>query len=209
MQLVDTSKELQDTFANDIPDLVWATGAASYSYHFADRKMFDAIVLGSWRRDGTLFAADTTTLVVEDGQLLGIKMGMPGVDFRVRQAALGAVWKGLVTGKQINAADIEGVLQRSQHASWLNPVIHADTYYIHAISVKPEYRGKRVGYRLMDSAINSAREQGFSKLQLDVLSGNPAVEFYRAVGFELLAETRAPKPAAFGVPPEYRMGIEL
>ena len=106
-------------------------------------------------------------------------------------------------------SSIEGVLQRSQHASWLNPVIHADTYYIHAISVKPEYRGKRVGYRLMDSAINSAREQGFSKLQLDVLSGNPAVEFYRAVGFELLAETRAPKPAAFGVPPEYRMGIEL
>ena len=57
--------------------------------------------------------------------------------------------------------------------------------------------------------MTNAREQGFAKLQLDVLSDNPAVEFYRAVGLELLAETTAPDPAAFGVPPEYRMGMKL
>ena len=51
------------------------------------------------------------------------------------------------------------------------------------------------------------RDQHFR--QLDVLSDNPAVGFYRAVGLELLAETTAPKPAAFGVPPEYRMGMRL
>ncbi|MEH6557370.1 MAG: GNAT family N-acetyltransferase [Oceanicoccus sp.] len=140
---------------------------------------------------------------------MGIEIGMPGAEFRARQAALDSVWRELVISKQINTANIEGLLQRSQAASWLNPVIHSDTYYIHAISVKPECRGKRVGYLLMDSAISTAREQGFAKLQLDVLSDNPVVEFYRAVGFELLAETRAPKPSAFGVPPEYRMGMEL
>ena len=37
----------------------------------------------------------------------------------------------------------------------------------------------------------------------------PAVGFYRAVGLELLADTREPKPAKFGVPPEYRMGMNL
>ena len=57
--------------------------------------------------------------------------------------------------------------------------------------------------------MKKAREQGFAKLQLDVLSDNPAVEFYRAAGLELLAETRAPAPSAFGVPPEYRMGMNL
>ena len=57
--------------------------------------------------------------------------------------------------------------------------------------------------------VESARQQGFAKLQLDVLSDNPAVEFYRAVGLKLLAETRAPDPSAFGVPPELRMGMNL
>ncbi|MEM7080624.1 MAG: GNAT family N-acetyltransferase, partial [Pseudomonadota bacterium] len=104
---------------------------------------------------------------------------------------------------------VSGVLERSEHASWLNPVIHADTYYIHALSVKPGFRGKRVGYHLIQNAINHARQQGFGKLQLDVLSDNPAVSFYRAVGLELLAETRAPHPSAFGVPPELRMGLKL
>ena len=75
--------------------------------------------------------------------------------------------------------------------------------------MKPKFRGKRVGYQLIERAINAARKDGFAKLQLDVLSDNPAVDFYRAVGLELLAETRAPIPMAFGVPPECRMGMNL
>lgn len=209
MQLLAASKDLRETFASEIPELVWATGPVSYDYHFADQQLFAAIVLGSWHQDGTLFAADTTTLAIEDGQLMGIEIGMSGPDFRTRQAALGPVWQALVNSNRINRDDLSGVLQRSLHASWLNPVVHADTYYIHAISVKPDFQGKRVGYQLMDNAIRTARKQGFAKLQLDVLSDNPAVEFYRAVGFELLAQTTAPKPAAFGVPPEYRMGMDL
>lgn len=119
------------------------------------------------------------------------------------------VWQGLVASGDADGEDIAGVLERSDHASWLNPVIYEDTYYTHALSVKPEFRGKRVGYALIENAINKAREQGFARFQLDVLSDNPAVGFYRAVGLELLAETTAPKPAAFGVPPEYRMGMKL
>jgi len=35
------------------------------------------------------------------------------------------------------------------------------------------------------------------------------VGFYRSLGLEVLAETRAPKPAEFGVPVEFRMGKVL
>ena len=101
------------------------------------------------------------------------------------------------------------MLERSEHASWLNPLVQADTYYIHALAVKPEFRGKRVGYQLIEDAIRRAREAGYAKFQLDVLSDNPAVGFYQSVGLEVLAETTAPKPAAYGVPPEYRMGMKL
>ena len=53
------------------------------------------------------------------------------------------------------------------------------------------------------------REHGFRALELDVLSDNPAVEFYRAMGLELLVESRAPDPEAHGVPPEWRMAKTL
>jgi hypothetical protein len=62
---------------------------------------------------------------------------------------------------------------------------------------------------LIDVAIKRAKENGYKRFQLDVLSDNPTVGFYRAVGLELLADTREPKPAEFGVPPEYRMGMNL
>ena len=209
MELIAADKGVRDGYADDIPELVWATGPVSYEYHFADRALFDAVVLGSWSSDGSLFAADATTLAVEDGQLMGIEIGMPGPQYRTRQTALGPVWQDLVATGQIDADDIAGVLVRSERASWLNPVIYEDTYYIHALSVKPGFRGQRVGYHLIQNAMTKARERGFAKLQLDVLSDNPAVEFYRAVGLELLAETRAPDPSAYGVPAEYRMGMNL
>lgn len=76
-------------------------------------------------------------------------------------------------------------------------------------AVNPEFCGKRVGCYLIDGAIKRAKEQGYKRFQLNVLAINPAVGFYRAEGLELLAETRAPKPAEFGVPPKYRMGMNL
>lgn len=209
MEIIKTNDALQKQFAADIPDLVWDTGPVSYDYHFDGRELFDAAVLGSWSAPGTLFAADATHLAVDDGELAGIEIGMSGDEFEERKKALSPVWQKLIADGAVDPEDIPGLLERSDHASWLNPVVHADTYYIHALSVKPEFRGKRIGYLLIDAAIQRAKDRGFKRFQLDVLSDNPAVEFYRAVGLELLAETRAPKPAAFGIPPEYRMGMTL
>ena len=134
---------------------------------------------------------------------------MKGGNYTNRQAGLGTVWQKLIDNGDIYPNVIPGMLKRSDHASWLNLVLYADTYCVHALVVKPEIRGKRIGYQLIDGAINGAKEQGYKRFQLDVLSDNPAVVFYRAVRLEVLAETRAPKPAEFGVPPEYRMGMNL
>ena len=209
MEMKPADAALREQYEQGIPELVWATGPSSYEYHFADRTLFDAIVVGSWHQPHSLFGADATTLAVEDGTLLGIEIGMPGPEYRTRQAGLGPVWQALIAAGDIDASAIPGVLERSEHAHWLNPALDDETYYIHALSVTPQSRGKRVGFRLIDRAIQAATDNGFKKLQLDVLSDNPAVGFYRSVGLELLAETTAPKPAAFGVPPEYRMGMRL
>lgn len=209
MEIVPATAELREKYAAEIPELVWATGPVSYEYHFAERATFDAVVAASWLTDGTLFAAETSWLAISDEALLGIEIGMAGPEFRPRQHALGTVWQELLESNRVAAEDIPGILERSEYASWLNPVIDADTYYIHAISVKPQARGKRIGFHLMDRAIQAAKKQGYKKFQLDVLSDNPAVDFYRAMGLELLAETRAPRPMEFGIPTEYRMGMTL
>ena len=80
---------------------------------------------------------------------------------------------------------------------------------MHALSVTPASRGKRIGMKLLANALHQAKIAGHRKLQLDVLSDNPAVNFYQSMGLELLVESRSPKTESLCVPPEWRMGIAL
>lgn len=61
----------------------------------------------------------------------------------------------------------------------------------------------------MQNALSRARAAGAPALHLDVLSDNPAVDFYRSFGLECAVESKAPIPFANGVPIEYRMVIPL
>lgn len=209
VEIVQASADLAAQHAAEIGELVHATGPVSYDYHFPQRAVFDNLVKRSWQADGTLFAADATRLAVDGDQLLGVEIGFHGPEFRERQAALGSLWADMLQQGEVSQADIAEVLERSEHASWLNPVVHSGVYYVHALSVKPEARGKRVGMQLLSNAMQIAKDTGRKALQLDVLSDNPAVNFYQSMGLELLVESRAPKPAEHGVPPEWRMGITL
>lgn len=37
MEIFAASQDLRERYAQEIPELVWATGPVSYEYHFADR----------------------------------------------------------------------------------------------------------------------------------------------------------------------------
>ena len=209
MELRKAEGDLIEHHAGEVPALVWSTGPVSYEYHFGRRALFDAVVQASWHTAGTLFGADAATLALGDGALLGLAITMPGPEFRSRGSALAPLWQELLAADAVQPDEVAGVVERSRLASWLNPALHSSTWYIHAIAVTPEARGQRIGVQLMEHALETAKERGCRELQLDVLSDNPAVGFYRSLGLEVLAETRAPKPAEFGVPPELRMGIRL
>ena len=141
--------------------------------------------------------------------MLGIEIGFHAPEFRERQAACGAFAPKLVERGDARPEQLQGLLERVEKASWLNPVTRPGRYYIHAIAVKPEHRGKQIGVALIEDAMRRGREQGLGHLELDVLSDNPAVRFYESMGLALYAETRAPAPSEYGVPPEYRMGREI
>ena len=209
VQILQADEALAAKHAADIAELVHATGPSSYTYHFPKRAVFDEMVNRSWLAPGTLFAAETTRLAVDGEELLGIEIGFRGPEYRERQSALAPLWAGMLADGIATQADVAEVIERSNHAQWLNPALHEGVHYVHALSVKPEARGKRVGMQLLSTAMQTAKAAGYKALQLDVLSDNPAVNFYQSMGLSLLVESRAPHPAEHGVPPEFRMAINL
>ena len=57
-----------------------------------------------------------------------------------------------------------------------------------AISVLPQYRGQRVGTELMERLFELLRERGYARTSLSVQQNNPAVRFYRRLGYEITDE---------------------
>ena len=70
----------------------------------------------------------------------------------------------------------------------------------HLISmwVRPAERGKRVGEQLVEALVKWAREEGFSRVLLDVADNNPtAIALYERLGFRSTGETSVyPPPRA-------------
>ena len=206
IDIIKAEGKLVELYADEIPELAWSTGPVSYEYYMKRRSLFDAWVQRLWRTPGTLFSADSAILSIKEGKLLGVAIAFNGGKYRERIRAGGPLWEEMLKADEVTTEEIAGVTERAKLASWLNPVIYSNTFYVHALAVKQEARGKGVGYSMMEYLFEEAKELGYQEFQLDVLSDNPAVGFYRSLGLEVFAETKAPKPAEFGVPIEFRMG---
>lgn len=209
MQLVQASESHVLPYASQVAELFWSTGPVSYGYQLGGRDMMDALVAASWPLPGTLFGYDGATLALEDGELVGIEVGFVDPGFEMRVAALSALWPGLLETGAVDLEGMDGIIRRVAQCAWLNPTIPADVYYLHAVAVSDQHRGKGCGGLLMRNALARARRAGASGLHLDVLSDNPAVDFYRAFGLECVVESTAPLPLAAGVPTEYRMELQF
>lgn len=68
-----------------------------------------------------------------------------------------------------------------------------------AISLFREYRGKRIGSRLMTEMLETLKQQGYRQASLSVQKANYAVRMYRKLGFRPVRET----------PEEYIMVCDL
>ncbi|MEM7466071.1 MAG: GNAT family N-acetyltransferase [Pseudomonadota bacterium] len=209
MEIIQATAAHVEQFDDDLPELMHSTGPAAYDYQFLGRKYFDPIVRASWAAKGTLFAFDGSRLAVEGDELLGIEIGWQGPEFQPRKKALAPVWGKFIEDGTLPQNDLAEMAERTYLASYLNVAIPKPVHYIHALAVKPEHRGKGIGAALVRNAIQIGKDAGNRGLHLDVLSDNPAVEFYRALGMQCLAETRAPIPFEHGCPVEMRMAMDF
>jgi len=57
-----------------------------------------------------------------------------------------------------------------------------------AISTLPDYRGQGVGTMLMNRLFELLRERGYKRTSLSVQKDNPAVRFYKRLGYEVTDE---------------------
>ena len=56
---------------------------------------------------------------------------------------------------------------------------------IYRIAVRPDKRGRGIGYRLLDYSVKTSKGQGLERLFLEVRSKNiPAIKLYTAYGFK-------------------------
>ena len=57
-----------------------------------------------------------------------------------------------------------------------------------AVSVLPEYRGQDIGTKLMNALFAILKEQGYTRTSLSVQQNNPAVRFYKRLGYRITLE---------------------
>jgi ribosomal-protein-alanine N-acetyltransferase len=52
------------------------------------------------------------------------------------------------------------------------------------VAILPEYRGRRLGKRLIEYSSSASRNRGATRMFLEMRANNPAERLYRAAGFE-------------------------
>jgi ribosomal protein S18 acetylase RimI-like enzyme len=57
-----------------------------------------------------------------------------------------------------------------------------------AISVLPNFRGRGIGNKMMQSLFDLLRERGYKRTSLSVQKDNPAVRFYERLGYKITGE---------------------
>lgn len=70
--------------------------------------------------------------------------------------------------------------------------IEKDVCEMKRLYVRPAFRGKRLGFNLVETAINSSREIGYTRMRLDTVEPimKEAVAMYRRFGFREIAPYR-------------------
>lgn len=211
MNIVNVDQAAASQFTDQFPDLVHATGVATYNYLFgADRVLFDAYMKACWLEPKNLFSHSETTLAVDGSTLLGIELGYGGSDWYAFGSGNRPVIEKLFASGDLTKESLGALSERSKHTSYLNPHIPAYAYYITTLSVTEAARGTGIGAKLLRNAADKAKQDGYKELHLDVFSDNPAVNFYQAMGLTCMAETIAPVPCRENdVPMEMRMVMSL
>jgi len=211
IDILAADKALAAQHAAHIPELVAATGPASYNYIFGPKsEVYTPFIETAWLAPDNFFSHTQSTIALEDGDFRGVLIGHDGPAHYRLKDALWPLLDGLVTQRRVQPEHLAALAERADIASYMNPHVPEDCHYIIVVSVPLSARGRGAGKALLERAIADARDKGFRTVHLDVMSDNPAVGLYRAMGFQPMAETITPIPCReHGLAMELRMVLPL
>ena len=91
---------------------------------------------------------------------------------------------GQITGTVILSHRAESAYEQAPWGVELSP---EQVLVVHTLAVHPQFRGRSVGRRLAEFAVEHAKAQGMRALRLDVNAKNvPAIRLYEGLGFALI-----------------------
>jgi ribosomal protein S18 acetylase RimI-like enzyme len=110
-----------------------------------------------FRQDGNRFSYQNIHVAERDSEIVGLVLGFGGRDESQLNAAVGP---------------------------WLEREAHDDEWYVDALAVFKNWTRHGIGTSLMQTAERQARQQGYSKLALNVATENQqALDMYTHLGY--------------------------
>ena len=172
-----------------LPDTADAR-AIAWDLETATAGMFSIMVGSRWEQilmrvitqPGHAWSLDRARIAEADGEVLGVLLGAPA-DTPEPASSLGLAWgwtRLRLTAAAIAFRPFTSFMSRHDPGEW----------YVTAVSVKPEARGRGVGSLLLDDAVARAREAGAMSITLDVDAKNSgARRLYERHGFVVVDES--------------------
>ena len=145
MEIIQATEAHSENWADEVADLVWASGPTTYDYQFGGREYYDEIVKASWGTPGTLFSYDCTTIAVEGDELIAIEIGFRGPEFAQRKKTLPPLWAPLIESGRVTREKLAEIGRAAYLCSYLNVSIPSAVYYVHALAVQESRRGQGIG----------------------------------------------------------------
>lgn len=186
-------------------DLLWYTDPAIFAFIFGELSVFRRLFPQEWTSSYSTQQRDETRVALAGDRVVGLVNSFGGAEvtsrFVVTMERQLAALEPRAQGQLIAAYDA---------MEWLFPRVPDDALYILNIVVAADLRRQDLGRKLIAEAAQKARRLGLRSVHLDTATDNPAVHFYRRVGFRPVVESRALSlPEGISLPNHYRMVMDI
>lgn len=188
-----------------LADLLWETDPAVFRFIFGELPVFRRLFPQEWTSTFSTQQRDETRVALASDRIVGLVNSFAGTEVAARFA--------VTMERQLAALDPSAqrqLIAAFDAMEWLYPRVPDDALYVLNIVVEADVRGQNLGRRLIAEAASKARRLGLRSVHLDTATDNPAVHFYKRVGFHPVVESRALSlPDGVSLPSHFRMVMDL
>lgn len=175
-------------------NLLYMASEKELKYIFGDEASVKKILTGLVEKPDNVFSRDFIWLDEDDrtGDIRGLislikGKSVPGLNFNM-------VFQISSILKVIGMGGLWHVIREGLRISGLQPKVENDEFYVAALAVYPEYRGKHLASGMLDFASDYCQVVHYDKLCLAVEMGNDkAFAFYKKHGFQVADTRRLPQ----------------